>query len=314
MKIVYAGTPDFAVAPLKRLAESGADIVGVITQIDKPTGREGKITPSPVKVYAQSVGLPVYQFKRIRESLSDVLKIGADMMITCAYGQILSEEILSAFKWGVYNLHASLLPKYRGASPIQSAILNGDVFTGVTVMKTDIGVDTGDILLVKRIAIGEKETCGELTARLSALAADCAIEAVKIIEEGGGKPQLMLQDSCAATSTKKITRESARVSFAENGRNIVNKVRAMNPSPAAYAVLNGSPVNIFAAEECSVPQGMESAPCGEVLSEKSKQGLIVRCADGAVRLTEIQLPGGKIISGADAINGRKIRRGDNFEV
>jgi len=314
VKIVYAGTPSFAVEPLKRLVESGAQIVGVITQIDKPVGRKGIITPSPVKEYALSAGLPVYQFAKIRASVAEVQAIGADIMITCAYGQILSGEILSSFKWGVYNLHASLLPKYRGASPIQSAILNGDSFTGVTVMKTDIGVDTGDILLAKRIAIGERETCGELTCRLSLLAADCAVEAVKIIEEDGGNPQLMLQDSSAATSTKKITDELAKISFADDGKNIVNKARAMNPSPAAYAVLNGARVNIFSAEVCPAPDGCENASYGEVLSEKSKQGLIVKCGGGAVKLTEIQLSGGKKISGADALNGRKIRRGDCFEV
>lgn len=313
MKIVYAGTPTFAVEPLRRLVESGADIAGVITQTDKPTGRSGRITFSPVKEYALSVGLPVYQFEKIRLSADDVKKIGADLMITCAYGQILSEEILSAFKWGVYNLHASLLPKYRGAAPIQAAILNGDEYTGITVMKTDIGLDTGDILLVKRLKIGEKETAGELSARLSSLAADCAKEAVKIIEDSLGSPQLMLQDDSAATLVKKIKREDAKISFSLSGEEIVNKVRALNPEPTAFALLNGSPVNIFSAEVCPLPEGMQNAHCGEVLSEKSKAGLIVKCLSGAVRLNEIQLSGGKRISGADALNGRKIRKGDCFE-
>lgn len=313
MKIIYAGTPSFAVEPLRRLVKSGADIAGVITQTDKPAGRSGKITFSPVKEYALSVGLPVYQFEKIRLSLEEVKNIGADIMITCAYGQILSEEILSAFKWGVYNLHASLLPKYRGAAPIQAAILNGEEYTGITVMKTDIGLDTGDILLVKRLKIGEKETAGELSERLSLLAADCAEEAVKIIEENFGSPQLMLQDGGAATLVKKIKREDAKISFSCGGKEIVNKIRALNPEPTAYAVLNGAPVNIFSAEVCPLPEGKENSPCGEVLSEKSKQGLIVKCLSGAVKLDEIQLPGGKRISGADALNGRKIRKGDRFD-
>jgi len=313
MKIVYAGTPSFAVEPLKRLVSSGADIAGVITQTDKPVGRGGKIAFSPVKEYALSAGLPVYQFEKIRLSADEVKSIGADIMITCAYGQILSEEILSAFKWGVYNLHASLLPKYRGAAPIQAAILNGDEYTGITVMKTDIGLDTGDILLVKRLKIGERETAGELSQRLSLLAADCAEEAVKIIEEGGGSPQLMLQDDSAATLVKKIKREDARISFSLSGKDIVNKARALNPEPTAFALLGGTPVNIFSAEVCPLPEGAENAPCGEVLSEKSKQGLIVRCSSGAVKLCEIQLSGGRRMSGADALNGRKVRKGDRFE-
>lgn len=312
MKIVYAGTPSFSVEPLKRLKESGAQIVGVITQTDKPTGRSGKITPSPVKEYAIKEGIPVYQFEKIRLSADEVKKIGADIMITCAYGQILSEEILSAFKWGVYNLHASLLPKYRGAAPIQAAILNGDEYTGITVMKTEAGLDTGDILLAKRLKIGEKETAGELSVRLSSLAADCVIEAVKIIEESGGTPQLMLQDNCAATLVKKIKREDAKISFGASPKEIVNKIRALNPEPTAYAYLNGSPVNIYFAEECPVPEGKENAGIGEVISEKAKQGLIVRCSGGAVKLEKIQLAGGKIIGGSDAFNGRKIRGGDRF--
>lgn len=312
MKIVYAGTPSFAVEPLKRLIESGAEIVGVITQTDKPTGRSGKITPSPVKECALKAGLPVYQFGKIRLSVNEVKALNADLMITCAYGQILSEDVLSAFKWGVYNLHASLLPRYRGAAPIQAAILNGDEYTGVTVMKTETGLDTGDILLAKRLKIGETETAGELSARLSSLAAECAIEAVKIIEENGGAPQLMLQDNCAATLVKKIKREDAEVSFDMPPKNIVNKIRALNPEPTAYAYLNGSPVNLYSAEECPVPEGRENSPCGEVVSEKAKQGLIVKCLDGTVRLNKIQLAGGKIISGADALNGRKIRGGDRF--
>lgn len=313
MKIVFAGTPSFAVAPLKRLVESGANIVGVITQTDKPVGREGKLTPSPVKRYALSVGLPVYQFEKIRASAEEVKKLSADIIITCAYGQILSEEILAAPGWGVYNLHASLLPRYRGASPIQSAILNGDAFTGITVMKTDIGIDTGDILLAKRIGIGEDETGGSLTERLSCLAADCAVEAVKLIEESDGRPQLMLQDNSAATYTKKITRELSRVSFEENGRDIVNKIRALNPAPTAYAVLGGIPVGLYRAEVCPLPEGAEGAKCGEVLSEKPKQGLIVRCLDGAVKIDELKFAGGKIISGVDALNGRRLSRGDFFE-
>ncbi|MDE6075501.1 MAG: methionyl-tRNA formyltransferase, partial [Clostridia bacterium] len=181
MKIVYAGSPEYAVRPLRALVESGREIVAVITQPDKPTGRKRILTPTPVKAYAQSLGIPVLDYPKIREHAKELAALGADIMFTCAYGQLLSQDVLNAFPKGVYNLHASLLPEFRGASPIQSAILSGCEYTGVTVMKTELALDCGGILLVKRCAVGNM-TCGELSGELSLLSAQAVTEAADILE------------------------------------------------------------------------------------------------------------------------------------
>ena len=186
MKIVYLGTPNFAVAPLMRLIESKKNnIVAVVTNNDKPVGRKGIITPPPVKVLAQKYNIPVYQYDKIRvEGVEDLKNLKPDIMITCAFGQILSKEILDIPRFGVMNIHASLLPKYRGASPIHYAILNGETETGITIMKTDVGIDTGDILISEKIKIGDAETCGELFDRLSNLGADLIEKALDLILDG----------------------------------------------------------------------------------------------------------------------------------
>ena len=214
MKIVYAGSPEYAVAPLKALIEAGKEVVAVITQPDKPTGRKKMLTPTPVKSYALSLGLPVYDLPRLREHADKLRSLGAELMITCAYGQILTQEILDAFPLGVYNLHASLLPLFRGASPIQSAILAGCGHTGVTVMKTELALDSGAILLVKRTEIGTK-TAGELSEELSKVSAEAAVEAVNLLESG--QNQLMLQDEARATYCRKISKPDAKVDFSESG-------------------------------------------------------------------------------------------------
>lgn len=310
MKILYAGTPSFAVAPLKQLVEAGYSVVGVVTQTDKPQGRKGIITPSPVKTYATEKEIPVYQYDKIRLHADEVKAIGADVMITCAYGQILTQEILDAFPKGVWNIHASLLPRYRGAAPIQWCVLNGEEYTGVTIMKTDIGLDTGDILLVKRLKIGERETSGELAARLSALGAEAIVEAMPLIERGA--QDLLLQDSSQAFTVKKITREQAKLDFSLSAREIVNKVRGMNPEPIAYALLNGAPVNVFQAEVCSE---RANEPFGTVVSDSPKKGLILSCGNGeTIKILEAQMPGGKRMKGSDLLNGRKITKGQRFDL
>lgn len=306
MKIVYAGTPQYAVAPLKALKEGGFEVVAVVTQEDRPVGRRGVITPPPVKQYALSAGLPVYQFHRIREHVEELKALGADVMFTCAYGQLLSREVLSVFPQGVWNAHASLLPKHRGASPVQSAILAGECVTGVTVMKTELALDSGDILLVKRCAIEEGETCGELSERLSALSAEALCEAARLIESGD--INLLLQDEGAATYCKKIKKEDAKVDFSADADKVCALINAMSPSPAAYCRLSGKPVNLLRA----YVRGSEEGSAGEVISV-TKQGVEVRCGRGSVLITEAQFAGGKRLSAADIFNGRKICRGDMLE-
>lgn len=304
MKIVYAGSPEYAVAPLRALLDAGCEVVAVLTQPDKPLGRKRVLTPTPVKQFALAAGLPALDFVKVREHVEELKSFGADVMITCAYGQILSREILNAFPLGVYNLHASLLPKFRGASPIQSAILAGEEYTGVTVMKTELALDCGGILLVKRCEVGGK-TCGELSAELSSLSAQAAVEAVGILK--GGEPQLLLQDEAKVTFCKKIFKEDAAVDFKKPAAAVANLINAMSPSPAAYAFLNGGAVNILKAAVCD-----GNGVSGEVI-QADKRGVVIACGEGAVLITSLQFAGGKIISAADAVNGRKIKAGDKFD-
>ena len=307
MKVVYAGSPQYAVAPLNAIIGGGYEVVAVVTQPDKPVGRKRVLTPSPVKQFALEKGLKVIDYARIRDYAAELEELGADVMITCAYGQILSREVLGAFPMGVYNLHASLLPLYRGASPIQAAILAGDAYTGVTVMRTEPALDSGGVLLVKRCAI-DGATCGELSERLSALSAEAVTEALEIIS--AGQPQLMLQDEAKATYCKKISKEDAKVNFGESARKVCNLINAMSPSPAAFACLNGiagQPVNFLKATVCD-----GRGNCGEVLSA-DRRGIAVACADGAVNIERLQFAGGKPIAAADAANGRKIKAGDRFD-
>ena len=306
MKVIYAGTPDFAVQPLQAIISAGYEVVAVVTQEDKPVGRKGIITPPPVKTFALGHGIPVFQPKRIRDEVETLKKFGADIMITCAFGQILSREVLNCFEKGVWNIHASLLPKYRGASPIQWSVVNGETHTGVTVMKTEEGLDTGDILLVKRTQILNGETAGELSARLSALGAEAIVEGLKIIEKG--EPALLLQDESKATVVKKITKEQAKIDWNQKGKDIVNLIHGMNPAPVAFTVLDEKPVNLYRA---AFTDYAGNEPCGEVVFIPKK--LAIKCDDGAVILQELQLAGGKKISGADALNGRKIQKGQRFQ-
>ena len=309
MKIVFAGTPDFATLPLIKLVESGYEIVGVITQEDKPQGRKGILTPSPVKVVAQRFGLPVLQPKKIRDEIESVKALGGDLLITCAYGQILTQAVLDLFPLGVWNVHAGLLPQYRGASPIQSCILNGESQTGVCIMKTELGLDTGDILLCKKTEILPNETYGELSERLSVLGAEGLIEAVAKIESGNLSLQKQGEDG--ACVVKKIGSEAGKIDFSLDGKTIDNTVRAFNPEPIAFAFLNGVRVNILRAEESEL-FAQEDGVFGEILSEKPKQGLIVKCKNGAVKIVELQPAGGKKMSGGDFLNGRKGEKGQVF--
>lgn len=306
MKIVYAGTPQYAVAPLKALVENGFEVIAVITQEDRPVGRRARLTPPPVKQYAQERGIPVYQFHKIREHVEELRAIGGDIMFTCAYGQILSRAVLESFALGVWNAHASLLPEFRGASPVQSAILAGKTQTGVTIMKTEEKLDAGDILLVKRCAILPGETAGELAEKLSALSAEAVCEAAKMIE--AGDDNILLQDDSAATYCKKIAKEDARADFSQPAAKVCALINAMSPSPAAYANLSGAQVNFYRAFE----EPEEDGTCGQVV-RADKRGIVIKCGGGCVRITEAQFAGGKRLSAADIVNGRKISAGDIFE-
>ena len=304
MKIVYLGTPDFAVAPLKKLIESGYEIVAVITNKDKPVGRKQILTPPPVKVVAESFNIPVFQYDKIRvEGVEDLKALNPDLMITCAFGQILSQEILDIPSLGVINIHASLLPKYRGASPIHYAILNGEKETGITIMKTDIGIDTGDILLQKSLEIKEGETCGELFERLSLLGADAICEALPKIIDGTAK--FVKQEEAFATHTKIIKKEMALIDWSDTAENIFNKIRAFNPAPVAYCYYEGQPFKIFEAKILNI-----DAPVGKIV--KVDKELIIGCKNGAISLLKVQKAGGKPMFIQDFLRGNKLVVGEDF--
>lgn len=314
MKIVFAGTPEFAVAPLQKIIDAGFEVVGVITQTDKPQGRKGILTPPPVKLLAEKHAIPVLQPVKIREEVEAVKSLGGDILITCAYGQILTQAVLDTFPMGVWNIHAGLLPQYRGASPIQSCILNGETETGVSIMKTELGLDCGDVLLVEKTPISETETYGELSNRLSLLGAELIVKALRLLESGAYT--LTPQGEEGVGVVRKINKEQALVDFSKTQREIIDLVRGMNPAPVAYALLAGDKVNIYRAEKAVLTEEeqavCDTAVCGEVLSDKPKRGLLVKCQDGAVKLLEVQAAGGKRISGGDFINGRKAQKGQVF--
>lgn len=305
MNIVYLGTPDFAVLPLIRLIESGKhNIVAVVTNRDKPVGRKGVITPPPVKVVAQKYSIPVYQYDKIKvEGVEDLKKLNPDVMITCAFGQILSQEILNIAKFGVLNIHASLLPKYRGASPIHYAILNGEKETGITIMKTDIGIDTGNILISESISIGETETCGQLFERLSFLGADLIMKALEVIESGCAK--FIKQDHSKATFTKMIKKQDAFIDWQDSAVNVYNKIRAFNPAPIAYCMIKGEPFKIYSAEVVD-----KNGVSGEIIS--CENNLVIACKQGAISLLKVQKAGGKPLDIKEFLKGNKFIKGEFF--
>lgn len=305
MKIVYLGTPNFSVEPLKRIVDDGKhQVIAVVCNKDKPFGRRKVLTPPPVKVYALSKGIPVYQYDKIRvEGVNDLQNLKPDLMITCAFGQILSKEILDIPKLGVINIHASLLPKYRGASPIHYALLNGETKTGISIMKTDVGIDTGDVLLQKEIDILPKENCGELFDRLSILGADCIINALDLIDSG--KSDFIKQDDLLATHTKIIKKEDALIDWSKPAEFIFNQVRAFNPSPVAYTFYNGEPFKIF---DCDVVDG--TGNIGQVVINDNN--LVIACGDKALSLNCVQKAGGKPMQISDFLRGNKIEKGFIF--
>lgn len=314
MRIVFLGTPEFAIDCLDALVKSKHEVVGVVTQPDKPTERGNKIEFSAVKKYTLSAGIPLYQFPKIsRDGVIDLKALSPDIMVTAAYGQILSQEVLSIAPFGVINVHASILPKHRGASPIQSAIIHGDDETGVTIMKTEIGLDTGDIISVVKTPIFDTETFGDLSARLSKLGADLLLETLDKIENGTA--EFEKQEHFNATVTGKISKSDAAINWEKSAKEIKCLILGTNPNPVARTILGENIIKIYRAKIADIELSNEDmlVPCGTVLSiSSSKKGLFVRTGDGAIEILEMQLPGGKILTGKVVLNGRKIKPLDVF--
>ena len=315
MRIIFLGTPIFAVKCLERLIHSNHEVVAVVTQPDKPTERGNRIEFSEVKKYALANNIPLFQFPKIsRDGVIDLKALAPDLMVTAAYGQILSQEILSIPKYGIINVHASILPKYRGASPIQSAVIHGDPETGVTIMKTEIGLDTGDIIDVVKTPIFENDTAGDVSNRLAELGANLLLEVIEKIENGTAT--YTKQEQFDATVTTKISKSDAAINWEKSSREIKNLIHGTNPNPIARTLLDEQLVKIYRAKiaDIELDEESKSLECGTILPISSaKKGVFVKTSDGAIEILEMQMPGGKVLPAKQIINGRKINPNDKFK-
>lgn len=302
MKIIYMGTPDFAVPALKSLASSEHEICAVFTQPDKPRGRKMILTPPDVKVCAQSLDIPVYQPESMKngDALEIINKYNPDVIVVAAYGKILPKAVLDAPKFGCVNIHGSLLPKYRGAAPIQQSVLNGDRVTGITTMLMDVGLDTGDILLTEETEIGENETSGELFDRLAVLGGKLILKTLSALEKGEINPKK--QDESLATHTSKIDKSLCPIDFSKSAFEVHNKVRGLNPWPIATTKISGKNVKVYSTRICP-----KSGKSGEVISTKP---LVVGCGDKSVEILELQPEGKKRMTADAFLAGHKLEIGD----
>ncbi len=303
MRIVMMGTPEFAVPVLEALSRTGDEIAGVFTQPDRPGGRGKKLQAPPVKVRAEKLGIPVFQPERIRKTGVETLReLRPDLCVTAAFGQILSQEILDIPPLGNINVHASLLPRHRGAAPIAAAIMSGDEKTGVTTMMMDRGIDTGDMLLQAETEIGETETCAELTVRLSALGAELLEKTLAELKKG--TLRRIPQDESKMTYDPMMDKSLSRMDFTLPARLVRGRINGLNPWPCVSVPLDGGRLKLLRAAEA---EG-EGRP-GEVLSATPAGGLIIACGSGAVRILEMQAPGGKRMRTEDYLRGHGIGAG-----
>ncbi len=308
MKIIFMGTPDFSVPCLQALSDAGHTILAVFTQPDKACGRKQILKPSAVKEAALNLGLTVYQPNTLRDgsALETINKYNPDMIVVVAYGKILPSEILTSAKFGCVNVHASLLPKFRGASPIQSAILAGENETGVTTMQMDDGVDTGDILLQARVAIEDGDTAESLFEKLSQAGAKLLIDTVEKLEDGTITPQK--QDEKSATHCTILTRESGKIDSNNSAKMVVDQVRGLYPWPSAYFNLDNKKFKVHSA---AIGEKTSAAP-GTLL--KTKNTLQLACGDGnTVQILEIQPEGKKRMLTQEFLNGFKFTEGMKIE-
>lgn len=309
MRIVFMGTPDFALVQLSALIDNGYDVVGVITQPDKPVGRKGILTPPPVKEEALKHNIPVFQPVTLKngEGLKIMEALTPELAVVAAYGKILPPDVLSFPKYGCINIHGSLLPKYRGAAPIQRSVLNGEKYAGITSMQMNEGLDTGDILLSSEIEIGENETSGELYERLAKLGCSVLLKTLDELKKGTLKP--IKQNDEESTYAAMLDKSMSPVCWEKSAAEIHNQIRGLDPWPVASTVLDGKTLKLFSSEIT-----------GEVFKEKkagsafiSKRGLNVVCGDkAAVLIKEVQFEGKKRMSAADFFRGHALPDGFVF--
>jgi len=327
LKVVFMGTPDFARESLEKIYEAGHEILGVVTNIDKPKGRGMKVIYSPVKEFALEKGLNIYQPLKVRnnpEFIEQMKELNPDVICVVAYGKILPKELLDIPRLGCINVHGSLLPKYRGAAPIQWAVLNGDEKTGITTMYMDIGMDTGDMILKEEVTIGEDETTGEVWDRLSKVGGRLLVETLKQIEEGKAPREKQPEEYTIAPM---LDKEMAKIDWeSKTGKEIKNLVRGLNPIMGAYSfiedkkikfwkvdlVKNEDIVNIF-PELQEYEYRLNKIVPGTVLFADDKKGLYVKAKDSIIQVLELQAENARKMNINDFLRGNKIQAGSIFE-
>ena len=327
LKILFMGTPDFALESLKALYEAKYNIVGVVTNPDRPKGRGMKMIASPVKEYALEKHLEVYQPEKVRnneEFLNTVKKINPDLICVVAYGKILPKELLKIPKLGCINVHGSLLPQYRGAAPIQWAVLNGDKKTGITTMYMNEGMDTGDMILKEEVQIGEDETTGELWERLSKIGAKLLVETVEKIEDGTAPREKQPEDF---TMAPMLHKEMAKIDWdKKDATQIKNLVRGLNPIMGAYTYLNGKKIKFWKVEKLTTEElaqkynemneyidYIKKVQPGTVLFSNAKQGLYIKCNNDIISVIEIQGENSRKMNILDFLRGNSINAGEIFQ-
>ena len=318
MRVLFMGTPDFAEESLKNLVEAKYDIIGVVTNPDKPKGRGMKMVASPVKEYALEKGLKIYQPEKVRkntEFIEEIKGLNPDVICVVAYGKILPKEILEIPKLGCINVHGSLLPKYRGAAPIQWAVLNGDEVTGITTMYMDEGMDTGDMILKQEVEIGEDETTGELWDRLSKIGGELLVKTLKEIEKGIAPRQKQGEEFTLAPM---LSKDMAKIDWnKKTAQEIKNLVRGLNPIMGAYTFLNGKKIKFWkvdlAKEDEIIAENLGFLGNGAVLLADSKDGLYIKAKEGIIKVLEIQGENAKRMLIQDYLRGNPINEFEVFE-
>lgn len=305
MKIIYMGTPDFAVPCLKTLISSQHEVIAVYTQPDKPKGRGYALAPPPVKVTAVESGIPVFQPTTLKtdEEFLKLSQLNPDIIIVAAYGKLLPKRIIDLPKYGCINLHGSLLPKYRGAAPIQWAVINGEKQTGITVMQMNEGLDTGDMLIKCPVEIGENETAAQLHDKLAKVSADIILDAIEKIENGELTPEK--QDDSQSCYSPMLDKSICRIDWSLPAQTVHNKVRGLNSWPVSLAEINGKRVKIYLTEK--------SDACGKPGEIIAISPLTVACGENSVIIKELQLEGKKRMNSEDFLRGHKLAKGQYFK-
>lgn len=310
MRIVFMGTPDFAVPSLRGLAAAGYEVAAVVSQPDRPKGRKKQLAPTPVKEAAQELGIPVLQPVRMRspEAVEAVAAYAPDLIVTAAYGQILPRAVLDLPRLGCINVHGSLLPKYRGGAPIQRAIMNGENVTGVTIMYMAEGLDTGDMISRVEVPIGPEDTAGSMFEKLSEAGAELLLRTLPLLAEG--KADRVPQDDAEATYAKNLTRDDERIDWQRSAQALVDQVRGLVPAAGAFTTWNGE---VFKLWKCRVADGpaASGARPGELLSASGGR-LLVQTGSGVLELLEVQPAGKKAMPAPQWLNGTRPAAGAAF--